>query len=414
MPVFLISVGLIIAITVLTVKYFKTYARVASHGAYDAAAKKKAEKLKREDPIISCDYCGAKIDTRVQKTCPQCGAAYDVDKEWLERHDPNAEWIEINSKDTASEEVKLAEAKAKKIAKTIRIIIYVLVGTLVFMVGTAIIVNFLRKHTHGNFIKNGVLNEYSYENYEPVNYGFGDKNVVFEEAGAKVTVEGIYRDEEYKYFKIGFKIENTTSEPLKITFNMNYLNRVESLKYEGGWVPANTAVTVYSWIYKSKFDTIKSLRFTDFHVYGVGEKQLYKSDEGEYSILTTNADFDETPIIPEELIAFENEKVTIAVLPLSEDAHSNDYSFKILNKTDCTLIIDCSDYMIINGNKYRVSGIYKDPIPAGCVYVSGRAYSTADAFAELKEGDVVQLSFSFTCEEDPTIDFSTGYFELKR
>lgn len=414
MPFFFVSVGLIAAIIVLTIKYFKTYARVASHDAYDSAAKKKAQKLKHEDPVISCDFCGAKIDTRVQKTCSQCGAAYDLDQEWLDRHDPDAEWIDINSKDTASEEVKKAAAEAKKIAKSIRIIIYILVGTLLLVVGIALLVNFIEDHIHGTFLTDEVLNRYSSEGYEPVDYGFDTEPVVFEKEGAKVTVEGIYRDEKQNYIKIGYKIENTTSDPLEITFSKSYLNRIENWSYEGGWVPANSSVIVYSWIYKDVPDIIKSLRFTGFRVYEVGNKKLYNGGENDYSILTTNAQFDETPVLPKERIAFENDKVTIAVQPLDEKANNNNYTFLVFNKTDCAIIMDISEYILINGNKYEASGIYKEMIPAGCVHTRGSVHCFDDAFKELKESDQVQLSFSFASDEDPTIDFSTGYFELKR
>ena len=51
-------------------------------------------------------------------------------------------------------------------------------------------------------------------------------------------------------------------------------------------------------------------------------------------------------------------------------------------------------------------------IPAGCVHTRGRVRCFDEAFTELKEDDCVRFSISFHSDEDPTIDFSTGYFEL--
>lgn len=404
MAVFFIIVGLVVAIIVLSIKYFKTYAKVASHDAYDSAAKKKAERLKREDPIISCDYCGAKINTRIQKTCPQCGAAYDLDDEWLKRHNPDAEWIEINSIETAGEEVRQAQARAKKLAKYIRIIIYILIGMLLFMVGTSLIINFVENHTHGKYIKDEKLNQYSYEKYEPVEYDFEGDPVVFEEAGARVTADGIYRDEEYNYIKIGYKIENLTKEPLEISFSRSFLNRVESRDIDGGWVEGQSSVMVYSWIYDNVPEAVKSITLTGFRVYGVGNEKLYNGGDADCTILTTNADFDETPVTADENIVFENDKVTVA--------QTDDYSFWVYNKTDCAVFMTGSEYILINNNKYEATGIYKEMIPAGCVHTRGRVRCFDEAFTELKEDDCVQFSISFHSDEDPTIDFSTGYFEL--
>lgn len=417
MVIFFIVLGMIIALLVLTIKYFTTYARVASHKSYDEEAKKRAAKQKYEDPVITCDFCGAKIDTRTQKTCPKCGAEYAADKEWLERHDPDAVWIDVNSKDTASEEVKRARAKAKKIAKNIRIIIYILAGGIVLMLILALINYFIgtvAENSPGKFIENEVLNEYSYEHFVPEEYGFDTEPVIFQLGGVKATVEGIYKDSERNDIKIGYRIENTTDQPLDISFSRDYLNRFERWSYIGGWVPANSSVIVYEWIYKDAPEVVKSLSFTGFKVYAVGRTKIYNGAENDYSTVTTNAEFDETPVLPEEQIAFENEKVAIAVRPLDEDARSNAYSFWVYNKTGNAMYMDLPDYILINDEKCEVSGIYKELIPAGCVHTRGDARSYDKPFTELKDSDIVRLSFSFTSEEDPSLDFSTGYFELKR
>ena len=63
-------VVLVVVIIVLLIRYMRINADVLSREEFKIAADRKADKLKREDPIITCDYCGSTIDTRIHTHCP--------------------------------------------------------------------------------------------------------------------------------------------------------------------------------------------------------------------------------------------------------------------------------------------------------------------------------------------------------
>ena len=79
----LIGIPLIaVAAVKLIKKYYKKSMKQIARADFESAAVDKARDLKHDDAVISCDYCGAKIDTNLLKKCPQCGALYDDDREW--------------------------------------------------------------------------------------------------------------------------------------------------------------------------------------------------------------------------------------------------------------------------------------------------------------------------------------------
>ena len=86
MIVVLILIALILYLIVEIFRYQKVKANAFSKKEVARAADEHARKLSYADPVISCDYCGSKIDTKKHKTCPQCGATFNRDPEWIVRH----------------------------------------------------------------------------------------------------------------------------------------------------------------------------------------------------------------------------------------------------------------------------------------------------------------------------------------
>ncbi len=65
---------------------------------------------------IFCDYCGARIDTDVHKTCPNCGGSYSNDREVLDekvRLDKIGE-LDIEKKRLELERMKIENEKLRK------------------------------------------------------------------------------------------------------------------------------------------------------------------------------------------------------------------------------------------------------------------------------------------------------------
>ena len=86
MIVVLILIALILYLIVEIFRYQKVKANAFSKRKLPGRQMSMPEKLSYADPVISCDYCGSKIDTKKHKTCPQCGATFNRDPEWIVRH----------------------------------------------------------------------------------------------------------------------------------------------------------------------------------------------------------------------------------------------------------------------------------------------------------------------------------------
>ncbi len=68
----------IAVIIVFGVKYLKVLNDVYGRDEIRKAAEEEAKNIRLRDPVITCDYCGCKVDTREYKVCPHCGGAYNL------------------------------------------------------------------------------------------------------------------------------------------------------------------------------------------------------------------------------------------------------------------------------------------------------------------------------------------------
>ena len=411
MAIFIVAFTLLIAIVVLTIKYFITYAKVASTHTYDKAAKKQAARLKLKDPVINCDYCGARIDTKVYNTCPQCGSTYNSDNEWINRYRPD-KWVDENADKAADEEIARARAKAKKIAKKIRISIFILIGMFVFVVGGAILFDAMQEKYPGNYMETEEVNKYSTDQYKRAKYGFDEDAVIMDRDGIKVVADSIYYDSKHGRYKIGYKITNSTNKPLSVGFSRRFLNNVENSGYVGGMIRPNSSIITYSEIYEEVTGEIKTLSYTGLSIYTSGNDKIYNGAENDWVTITTNSEQEVQVTPPTENIIYDDDKILIAVKPLDMDKEPGSYYFYIYNKTDSNYYVNLSRDVIINGEKYNVYGIYDEWIPAGCMLNNIYAYTSGEDVPDIEDGS--KLSFSFRCEDKPSLDFSTDYLELKR
>ena len=67
----------------------------------------------------------------------------------------------------------------------------------------------------------------------------------------------------------------------------------------------------------------------------------------------------------------------------------------------------------VNGKSQDYSPLYKQTLPAGYVYTAERIYAFGDEWDSLTDSDRVEMSLSFSCENHPEVDFSTGYLCLQ-
>ena len=417
MIIFLFIVVIVIAIIVLSIKYFRTYAKLVSHKSYDKEAKRRAAELKHTDPVISCDYCGAKIDTRIQKVCPQCGANYDADKEWKARHNPDYKWADENAEDNYKKELTDAEKKAQKIATHLKIWISALAGCAILL--TIIGVLAMCYERYSNYAKSEKVNRFTYDNYAPVDYKVEGDGVIYDMNGVKVTVTGFYLNDGYLHdsVKIEYKIENTNSKRKRILLETGFVNGfdVNSLYYE--WIRKNDVVYHYEAVYADD-NPVKEVVFTRFKVEDeeYGSSSDYENKDLVY--ITTTADYEVNPSFDGQEVLFDNDYMTIYYdeIETKDNTRGNIY-FDIKNKSDMEWLVDGGDTILVNGEKDEVNtSLYKRRlIPKGALadeYLSS-AWNGQD-LGSLNSDDSLEFSLSFSCVENPSLDFSTGYIKINK
>lgn len=186
--------------------------------------------------VISCDYCGANIDTNKYKVCPHCGASYAEDKELIENKNKEKELKEIKIKQQQEklEEQRIKNEKLKKEIKnnkktspfSIIIILILLMFGISFLYIKMSETN-LNKNESYNKIENN--NETKYEEKENENIIEKPVEVGFNEAAKlsnfTVTITEIKKvdkgnwmeaDDGYMYVGFNFVVENTSDKELKL------------------------------------------------------------------------------------------------------------------------------------------------------------------------------------------------------
>lgn len=410
--------GLIVAIIVLSIRYFMIYARLRSHTSMDTEAKRRAQVLRFEDPVITCDYCGATIDTSRDKVCPQCGASYSHDKEWTSKFEVDPEWVEANAEDMYNAELNSTRAQAARTAKLLKKLILILVGIVAVLIAIGIAVTVLDIGVQ--YAEDEELNVYSDDAYEPVSYDFAGDEVLIDTEYARVTLEGIYKDEASGRYKLGYRLENLTDEPVRIRFERLAVNGLSN-ESETGFMyerlKKNSAVTVYDSIRTSaeELGDIGELVF--------GNRQVTVNDDyddvwtsDEYAYVTTSASNVLRGTLPsdadKELLTSKNGvSIYSVILPATEYEEAK-RGIAIVNETDDDFIISGTGCRI-NGSEGDLHSIYKDILLHSCTYYLPEisAYDADSNKAEHK--DRIELTISFSCSKDPAKDFSSGYLEMK-
>ncbi len=408
-------IALIVAIVVLAIKYFMAYAKLTSHKSFEKEARRRGQELKYENPMIICDYCGARIDTSKDRTCPSCGGEYSHDKEWLDRHKIKEEWIDINADEVADEEISKAQQEAQKVAKKLKRAIIILLAILGVLIGLAVVIDVLDLGSY--YTESEELNRYSYDDYKAVDYAIESGTIIDTEWG-RVSVTGIYEDEESGSIKIEYELENLTDKPLRIKFNkvgqdghVGY--EYASFHYE--LLKKNAKVTIYDSVYNSGYDSsngtdgsseaINTILYNEIELCDKEGNTYYENSD--YVYVTTNAPKPATPVLETYSQEFANGGIRIQTI-----SDENGRYLRIENNTDYNFVIN-GDSAMLNGKEADFSSIYKEALPAHCLYDSGLlSVYEADTYEQMENGDKLEISLSFKCPSNPELSFSTSFFEV--
>ena len=414
MIIVLAILGLIVAIFVLSIRYFKSYARLKSHSNFESEAKRTFGKIKYNDPIITCDFCGAQINTHLDKVCPQCGGAYENDKEWRERYNfINADEVNSDADYAAEAEINRVKAETARIVKRLRTVIFILLGVLGFFI---LLGGILLLIGNGHrYLKSNELNKASYENYMEVPYDITEDNVIVDSNGIKMSLVGVYREEGYSgySYKAAYHIENTSGQDRHISVNncaVNY-EAVDRMVY--GWVKKGADIVLYE-----KLDcgndqsSIYRIVFYDCSIEDDNGSLYERSEPIE---IRTTASEPEKPKLPTDGIIFENEYMIVTSEAASYDESQGKlperYKVHLYSKTDKFFTVCCRDGKL-NDTLQDVSGTYKNPMYDSCVSTF-IVYAYSEEYKNRLSTDDFMINIEFSCVDDPSLDFSTGYIKVE-
>ena len=156
-----------------------------------------------------CEYCGNRIDAHIDNKCPNCGASYKKNKEFIKLHQEKQEQEQMNKK-FVNEIINhtMSFMNFSKVFRIVPIIIFVIAIT-IFITIFLNIKNFKKSPFISNInddIENITVNFNEYGKID--DYGF--KVTKYEVVENKFDTP----EEGYEYVKFYFEVENLSNEEL--------------------------------------------------------------------------------------------------------------------------------------------------------------------------------------------------------
>ena len=415
--IILVLVALAVALVYNIVQYVKVKNQLLGEKEVRDAAKKEVSKLRYKDPIISCDYCGSKIDTRKHRVCPGCGASYYRDEEWTSRYEVSEGRMDkISGKMMTNLEKKKAESatlkeKLRKIRRRI-IVCAIPLGLAIITFSAAFFYAIVF-----DYRGNEELNDDDNYSFSEASYQVEGDGVIYDDGKVTVKITGIYVDAKdlwsekygsYGAVKIRFLVQNRLKKRVTISMQCRSMSGVTSA-YRGFVISdkfrKNSETTIYETVSYVPLKTISEMVITDIDLYDGGS---YRKKIAEPVVIATTA---EPPYIPETegaKLVFSNEKADIYSRYNEAEHAPASYVLYIVNKTGTYVEVE-NDGTLRDGAKSADAFFYRLTIPEGYTFVSDDEWAAKGG----KESEL-QVSFLFRFTEDPTMSFSTGYLKIEK
>lgn len=409
---------LIVFLFVEIFRYIKVKANAFSRKEVKRAAQEQVQRITYRDPVISCDYCGGKIDTTKFTACPQCGAPFDNDEEWKARHNVVSEnFIDKSTDEVISLREQKALEESKRILKNIKRTLWVL-GAMILIVIIIGISTSSKSSIGGAYRSSEKLKDGSYYKYSKLDYEVDGDGVIYDYDDVKISVTGFYK-KEYDYVQdrgavaVELVVENNRDEDIKLNLSCNSYNGISSNStyiFIYDTFKKNSKSVFYEEIrevpdYKLSevvFDEIK-VRNTDYS---------YEKIPYEPAFVRTNAVMKSGEVDLEECkLVYSNDKVEVYAKPvvLTHDA----YRLFVKNISDKNFYIENKDIKIDN-MLVDSTGLYKCFVPAWYTLRVNYFYAYGgDEYKDLT-GKNVSFNLEFNCTEEPSASFQTGYIDISK
>ena len=412
-----IVISIVAAIVVCTfgavyniVQYVKVKNQLLGEKEVRAAAENEVAKIKYRDPMISCDYCGAKIDTRRNKVCPNCGGSYSKDSEWLERHNVDSKTMgRIQGRmlsDLKDEASVRSQEKLRRIFRRIIIFAAPVVILTCAIIGIVIYTNL------NDYRKNEELNTGSLYHFSEADYKVENGGVIFDDGDVTVAITGIYTDQtQYQdamYGTVGavrvqLHVVNRLKRKISLSVECESVSGITT-EYKGFYFFDNfkkeSDTTIYETLYSVPGQKISELVITQFEI-SDKDRKYYRTIERPVTV-TTTAETPYKPDFSDQTPLFSNDKADIYCFYMAQEPVPG-YVFCIVNKTGYCMEVENEAAKTRKRNE-RIPFFYMLKIPAGYTFISDPE--------EVDDDNTRGVSCLITFPEKPELGFSTGYLKV--
>ena len=404
------------------IRYFKVKANAFSRKEVKAMALQKANELSYVDPEITCDYCGCKFNTLQHKVCPNCGAAFHKDEEWVLRHGLEEDYVdETTDALIAAREEKAKEETAKilaKIRKTILILVIIIAGIFLFA-GIGYVL--LRQSEYRGDEK---LNDNDYENFVEADYEWVGDGVLYDQDDVRVTLQGVYvsdktssyMTDDYEYdgtVRFGLRIENNRDEDISLAFSASGINGLIANSTTASAYDKyrkHKTVLIYEEFHHVPYEQLEEMVVDRIAVHG--SDYTYHNEVNDPLIVKTTATCPYHTDYSDRELVYTDELVDIYGWYVDGQYHSG-YRFAVVNKSDKNLHLRKGTVKLDGVESDDINIFYSEALPAGYTIVSHMAYELGEENGEIAKKQV-EVNIAVECPSNPSLDFSTGYFDVSK
>lgn len=416
MIIIVIFIILIIVLIAEIFRYNRIKANAFSEAEVTRAAEEQARKIKYSDPILTCQYCGASIDTRIDKVCQHCGGPYDDNPEWVERHDVKDSFIKEGTAAVIAKREKKARSETERIMKRIRKEIMAICVILFFMVALAAFGYYLYDYHH--YQRTEDVNKNNHR-YLAADYQIEGDGVIYNKDGVKITVTGIYVEDkpgndvygdETRSTKVGFRVENGLGKNINIVIKLSGINGVinqRSYIYTYDSFRKRADVTFYEELNPKSQDDISEMIFDYIEVDAIDYSYNGRLKEPVY--LHTTAEKTGSPDFSGKKKIYSAGDIDIYA-DFEDDKYFYGYKLFIVNNSEIEYALNNLE-LRLDGDPIRIEKIQDGMLPAGYIYETDRIKSYDVALSEMM-GKKSEIAISFVDKETHLYDFSTGFMDV--
>lgn len=388
------------------IRYKRTRQAFFNTANINAATKKEVGKrLRFRDPVISCDYCGAKIDTRKNLVCPKCGASYNKDTEWTSRRNVDESKVDGMSGRVYDDLSGKASWKQQPELKSLRRKIFL--SALPLLAAIVLVAFVSIRKSILDYRGDETLQSRNFSGYREADFKVKGDEVIYDDGDIAIAITGFYVGNDKRdngKVAVGMRVTNRTDKKLEVDLKCTAVNGVTGGDVNGFFVldkfRKNRDTVIYESFSGLSESTVFEMVITQLDVWDNHRRPIHSIEAP--IVVTTTAETAPKEIDLDGLQPlYSNDKVEMYCRYEERSVGMSGYVLYIVNKTDRCMIVQNETRL---DAEYPYLFLYEEEIPAGYIYSSNREKITTDLYGTANP----EVSFLIRFPEGAGMSFSTG------